>query len=296
MIIRPHLTGRYRLRVLRPDGQTRLDTGWFDNLVVDGGLNQIGLGSFLTHCSVGTSNQVPAVTNSALIGHVATTSTILSQSASAAQSAPYYGSRAVRWRFAAGTATGNLSEVGVGWSSALFSRALIVDDLGDPTTITVLADEALDVTYELRNFAPVDDIEFTATIAGVSRDCIVRACNATSGSITSGWGISGSAIALSSSSPIIAYNGTLGTVVQSPNGTAANASSTSNAAYVGNSLEKGFSADWQLANGNLSGGISCIRLATNGLGTFQIGFDPPIAKTDTNTLSMTFKVAWGRPA
>ncbi len=44
--------------------------------------------------------------------------------------------------------------MGIGWnanpSGALFSRALIVDAEGDPTTIAKLADEQLDVEYEFR--------------------------------------------------------------------------------------------------------------------------------------------------
>lgn len=60
-----------------------------------------------------------------------------------------------RWRFNQGDVVGNVSEVGVALSSfptsstPLLSRALVVDVNGDPTTITVLADEYLEVEYEL---------------------------------------------------------------------------------------------------------------------------------------------------
>lgn len=297
MVLKPQLAGEFRLQVYRPDGRTRLDTHWMPNIVTDGGLNQIGVGSFLSHCYVGSSSQAPQVTNSALIQQRAVTTNIIAQSASAAQEAPFYGSRQIQFRFDTGTASGNLAEVGIGWASALFSRALIVDQNGNPTVVTVLEDETLDITYRLKNFVPEADRVFEAEIAGAYRTCTARACNATSGSTTSGWGITGSMIALASGSsiyPIVAFNGTMGTVVQSPNGTVANATGWDNAPYIGNSLEKGFSANWNLTNGNLANGISVMRLATNGLGTFQIGIQPPILKTDTNVLNVTFKVNWAR--
>lgn len=50
-----------------------------------------------------------------------------------------------------GVAAGNLSEVGMGWgNSNLWNRALIKDINGNPTTITILSDEYLDVVSEIR--------------------------------------------------------------------------------------------------------------------------------------------------
>lgn len=297
MILVPaRLSGQYRI-TLHKQGRVRLRTPWFDNIVTNGGLNQIGNGSFLTHCYLGTGTTEPSENDGQLDSELGSTTTIVGQSAGAGSSAPYYGTREIQYRFAANTVVGNLSEVGVGWASALFSRSLIVDGNGDPTTVTVLEDETVDVTYLLKNYSPEEDYEFQADIEG-TRDCVMRACNASSSSTTSGWGMTGSAIALASGTgiyPIVAYNGALGTVVQSPSGTSDTNASTANATYVNNSLEKGFSATWLMANGNLSGGITAFRLATNGIGTYQISVDPPIAKTASNTLNVNFKVAWGRP-
>lgn len=298
IIIPARLSGQYRLTIRR-NGLIRYRSPWFDNIVTDGGLNQVGVGSFLTHCYVGSGNDTPLATNSALSAQVGSpTTTIISASAGVSNSSPWYGTRAVTFRFAGNTVIGNLSEVGVGWASALFSRSLIVDGNGDPTTVTVLADETVDVTYLLKNYSLAGDTSFTADVDGTSRSCVVRACNAASGSTTSGWGITGSAIALASGTgiyPIVAYNGALGTLIQSPSGTSDINSSNTNAAYVNNSLEKGFSATWTQAYGNLAGGITAIRLATNGIGCYQISIDPPVAKTSSNTLNLNFKVAWGRP-
>jgi hypothetical protein len=55
--------------------------------------------------------------------------------------------------FRSGVAAGNISEVGLGWdNSNLWNRALIKDANGDPTTITVLSDEYLDVVSEVRDY------------------------------------------------------------------------------------------------------------------------------------------------
>ena len=299
MILVPaRLAGQYQITVHR-NGLIRHQTPWFDNIVTDGGLNQIGLGSFLTHCYVGSGNAEPLASNSALAAQVGSpTTTIISQSAGVSSSAPWYGTRAITFRFAVNTVVGNLSEVGVGWASALFSRSLIVDGNGDPTTVTVLADETVDVTYLLKNYSLSTDTSFTADVAGTARNCVVRACNAASGSTTSGWGITGSAIALASGSgiyPIVAYNGALGTLILSPSGTSDTNSTNTNGTYVNNSLEKAFTATWSQAYGNLAGGITAIRLATNGIGCYQMSIDPPIAKTSSDTLNLNFKVAWGRP-
>ena len=86
---------------------------------------------------------------------------------------PYYISHIVEYHFAIGAAAGNLSELGVGWASSgttLFSRALILDSGGTPTTITVLSDEYLYVTYEHRFYPSETDatgsIVFTGNIGG----------------------------------------------------------------------------------------------------------------------------------
>lgn len=284
------LAGQFRLTVWRADGSRRLVTPWLPNMVTDTGLNRLGTGAFLTHAYVGTGSvPPPAANDSALVGQVAVTSQILSQSAGASASAPYFGYRDLDFKFAVGTATGNLSEVGVGWDAGLFSRALIVDQNGDPSTITVLASESLGLSYRLKNWAPTADLAFTATVAGQVRNCMARAALANSGSITAGWGISGTAAAAST---LTAYNGALAGVTGVPSGTNAGVTGTTGG-YVSNNYEIGLSGLWEPSVGNLSGGISSFLVATSGIGCYQIAVDPPIAKTSQNSLLAQFKVVWG---
>lgn len=286
------LAGQFRLTVHRADGTPRLVTPWCDNLVTDTGLNRIGLGAFLTHCYVGTGSvPPPAATDNGLVSQVASTTQILAQSAGASNAAPYYGYASVTYKFAVGVATGNLAEVGVGWSGGLFARALLVDGAGDPTVITVLPSESLGVTYLLRNYAPATDASFSAVIGGVTHACTARAALVTSGSTSNGWGVTGGEV---TAGEITAYNGALGAVTGSPSGATATIIGSA-AAYVSNSNERALSGNWTTTEGNLAGGITALLLRTNGLGVYQIALDPPIAKTDAASLLLACKVAWGRP-
>jgi len=290
--------GRYRVSIWRPDGTLRYESSWFDNLVTDVGLNRIGIDKWLTHCHVGASNREPEFTDVALDSLVAITTSVVSSAASAHGSEPYYGLRDITFRFPTGAAAGNLAEVGVGWSVGLFSRALFIDAVGNPTTITVLSDETLDVTYQVQLYSPPEDIAFTATILGVERACTLRAAYATSGSTSFGWGISGSRVLLApvsaSVSPITAFDGALGSRTAGPSGVAAKADTVENFPYNNNSLEQVFEATWARESANFLTGIKSLWLLTNGLGAYQIEIDPPILKTSSLALSLQLKVSWSR--
>jgi len=295
------VSGRYRLLVGVPGQEPRIDTGWFDNIVTDAGLNRMGTGAWLTQCSVGTGNTAPSASDTALAAFLASTTTILSESAGAQSSAPYYGYRLVRYEFVPGAATGNLSEVGVGWSGGLFSRSLTVDEDGDPTTVTVLASEGLHVLYEVRLYPPLTDYDYTATIVGVSTTCKARAADVTNGGTGEyivggggGWGVSGSVAGISTYYNATVYNGALGAITSSPGGTSSSSTSEGNAEYINNSYYRDMSATWSTTAGNLSGGITAVVLRTTGVGAYQISFDPPIPKTVLESLILNFRVSWGR--
>ena len=288
------LSGQYQITVYNKDG-IKFKSNWFDNIVTNVGLNQIGIGSFLTHCYVGSGTSIPIASQSSLDNQVGSpTTTIISQSAGASQTDPYHGFSLILFRFPIGSVTGNLSEVGVGWASALFSRALITNELGEPITVTVLENEGLVVTYLIRNYVPEEDNTFSVLIADQTRTCTMRVSNATSGSTTIGWGISGSQIQVPSITAVIAYDGNLGTIFQQPSGTFANSTNALNSAYVNNSYERGFSVSWTQNVANFTNGIKSFFLPTNGIGAYQFSVDPPIMKISTRILTMSFKVSWAR--
>lgn len=291
MIIPSKFSGKYDICVFSPGGILRLQTDWFENIVTDVGLNRIGVGNFLTHCYVGSGTDAPSPTNTTLIAQVGNPSTSISgSSAGAAQAPPYYGSRSLTFTFGADTVVGNLSEVGVGWESALFSRARIQIG-GVDGTVTVLPGETLTVTYTVINYCPDEDVEFQAIVDSVTRNCIMRTAGATSGNTSMGWGITGGAVSIYD---ISAYDGELGSVTSGPSGTVG-VGDGGNITYLENSLEKGMTGNWGFNSANFANGIKTFLLRTNGLGSYQFSVDPPIAKTSENTLAMSFKVSWSRP-
>ncbi|UFK09602.1 hypothetical protein [Xanthomonas phage DES1] len=174
------VAGRYKLVAHRKNESgvevSRDLTPWFENLITNQGLNFIGnitVGGFLARCDVGTGNTTPTVNDTALVARTATSANLNSQTSGAATTAPYFRFCRLTFRFNTGTATGTLAEVGTGpnvsgnpTTDGLFSRSLIKDSNGNPTTVTVLADEALDVIYEYRVYPDMTEKTFNFTTRG----------------------------------------------------------------------------------------------------------------------------------
>src|SRR6056297_3239724 len=305
--VKAGVAGKYRLRVGQEGEAPRIDTGWFDNLVTDAGLNYMGgNANWLDACQVGTDNTTPANADTALGAYVAGTTTQTDVTRAAQGSAPYYGSTTITYRFPSGTFAGEaLAEVGIGTASSggtLFSRALITDGGGSPTTITVLADEFLDVTYQIQSVPPTSDITVPDVTdsgpAGTVHAITLRAARVTTngGSTTPGWANFGQSVALLSSigSSLLAYDGAIGAITGEPSGTS-DGGSPSNTAYSNNSLERLATATWGLDDGNFGSGIKSIRYVfRSGGGTWQAEFDPVISKTNTDTLNIDLSVSWTR--
>src|SRR5690606_33479952 len=160
------LGGRFRL-VTSKDAECKQvveDTGFFDNLITNTGMNRVGtvttnstssLTSFTNLCGrfvVGSGSAVPQFTDTALQNPVAfaTGNPVLDNESSSYDRGWF--EMTVRHQFGQGEAAGNLSEIGIQHTSAsgpLWSRALILDGQGNPTTITVLPDDFLTCYYTL---------------------------------------------------------------------------------------------------------------------------------------------------
>ena len=295
MITMQHETqcaGWFKLEAIRPDGTRRVLADWFPNLILDGGLDRMGENSnYLSWCQVGSGSTAPVATQTALINRIAGTNTLQAQVYGAQATAPYYGWYRRTYRFAKGVAAGNLSEVGVGWdtSGSLFSRALILDGGGSPTTITVLSDEVLDVTYELRRYPGTVDLTGTVVLGGVTHNWVSRAAAVTNSQFWAGTG----AMVLEYAA---AFNGDIGPVTAStPSGTSGTLSITA-LAYSSGSYTRAATVSAGLNDYNLSGGIRSIWTYAyySGIGSYQIQFDPAIPKDNTKVLSLTIQHSWAR--
>lgn len=168
------LAGRFTFTVTRQNGEKEVVAD-FPNLILNSGLDLMvtrSMSVLLAACRVGSGSTTPAVGQTLLANQVASTTTPQGTNYldGRGEAVPYIGWELTK-RFNTGVAAGNLSEVGMSptasASTSLFSRALILDSGGNPTTITVLPSEILDVTYTLKMYLGVAPVVSTHTVSGV---------------------------------------------------------------------------------------------------------------------------------
>lgn len=295
------VAGRYRIDAIRPDGSIRELAPWFDNLITDRGLDFIGSAGTtidnLLACQVGTGNTTPTNGDTNLASYLAGTATHASDTNGIQGTSPRYAHRTVVYQFAQGAAAGNLAEVGVGRQSAtgnLFSRALILDGGGSPTTITVLADEILSVTYEFRLYIPEDDVDSSIVISSVTYDTVTRSLDV--GNIN--WWSTFLPSANNGGDmwhQLFVTNGSLVAITgANPTGASTDSVTQTVTAYSSGTHYIERTAAFSIGQANLSApGISAAYW-TSSFGAYQMSFDPPIAKDNTKTLTLVTRVAWAR--
>lgn len=293
------MAGRYQLIVRDAWGVEKRRTPWFDNIILDAGLNRWGTGNPILGGAIGTGTSAPVATQTALDTQSTYTTTTGTghNTDTAVGTSPYNNSRTFVFRTALGALNGNYSEVGVGWASgSMFSRALILDGGGTPTTISVGAAEQLDIVYQLQVFPPLVDTSNLVNISGVDYTVTGRAQFAGSlGGLA--WPVSGLAATLAVTSingAANAYSGALGAITANPSGTStSNGSSAVVGAYVNNSLSRTGRSTLALAEGNVSGGIKSTSFFWN-FAAFQYEFSPILPKNNTKTLTLDYSVTWAR--
>lgn len=292
--------GRFLIEAFRLDadgieipGSRRVAADWFPNLITDNGMNRMGMSSdYIKNCMVGSGSAAPANTDTSLQSLVASTQTV-QYDTNGNNASPRYGWRRKTFRFGTGVAAGNLSEVGVGYTTtAVFSRALILDGGGNPTTITVLADEVLDVTYELRFYINESDVAFNVNISGVTYACVVRPAE-----INEGIGTQvGDVVSVNNSNRangICAYETqTLGAVSGGPAGTKYIVD-YSNSAYTAGTFYRTTVATAGLNDGNTPTGIGSMTI-NNTFCDWQVSFTPKIPKDSTKVLTLNIRSSWAR--
>jgi hypothetical protein len=183
MINKIGLGGVFDITVLDNKGNVK-QKNESKNLIVDAWLNefcsQTGVSSnvnlnpnspssswgLFTQFKVGTGSNNPLLTDTDLQAPVATVTTSAADTVSVnylydADSDSFVYTMSRTMPFALGAVVANISEVGVwslttsfGTNPRLFSRALIKDGFGNPTTITVTAEDQLVITYTLTFVMP----------------------------------------------------------------------------------------------------------------------------------------------
>lgn len=294
------MSGRYKLAAVNAEtGEVREETPWFDNLITDAGLDRIAKGGFMDVCMVGTGSATPTTADTVLGNQRASTTTELDRVSTSAAAAPWYVGHRRTYRFPVGAAAGNLTEVGVGWHSTLvFSRTLIKDGGGNPTSLTVLPSEYLDVTYEFRVYSAGADTPIAVSIAGAAYTGTIRSAYAASpSSYDIRQIVSGGVGSPTGRSSTIGTTGTLGPVTGGLSVDTGyvliSPSCFTSATYVPGSKKVVVTLTLGLNDANLAGGIGLLQ--TGSIPTaFQMSFSPPIPKTSAQTLSLKFELSWDR--
>ncbi|WP_444903826.1 hypothetical protein ACJJIU_00265 [Microbulbifer sp. CnH-101-E] len=315
MKLKSGLAGRFKIEAYKRDasgaeipGSRRVAAPWFSNLILNQGLDKWAGGQDIKRvCHVGAGSSTPAVTDTGLNSPLAYTEDRSSLTNGLDNSgAPFVWGRSV-FAFGEGEAAGNLAEIGVGWGTNhtdLFSRTLITDAQGNPTSLTVLPDEYLDVTYELRIYIPTEDAVGTVALGGIVYDWRARPSNAdfnsTSHPTAPGWGLA-SPRYLSSASPL-AYDGNIGDMYSRPSG---NSDSTSSnnvevAPYVDGSFEAVWTVTYTPDKANFATGIRSVEPRL-GFAGWQIEFSAQgsgdaIPKTSDKALVLTLTQSFHRVA
>lgn len=293
-----HIEAIVTVRTVGPDGRDRQRLR-FRNLILDVGLDNLVQKSAVncsTYCAVGTGNSTPVVSQTALDTELARTSRLVAASTSSGNSgsSPWYWYYIREWEFTPGEATGILAELGFSDNSIFFSRALIKDGVGSPTTITVLSTEYLYVTYEIRHY-PADESDQTGThtISSVGYAYTLRPANIDNANsfweLDSLWPGGGTALCFETD--------TLGVITDGPAGTGVDASAVENSTYSAGNFYLDTTFTWTPTVANFATGIGSVLFG----GVFQswcgwqVAYDTTkIPKDATKTLTVTYRQSWGR--
>src|SRR5690606_1745631 len=140
------------------------------------------------HCLVGTGTSTPVATESTLASFLASHGSSV-KGTSYNSSSPYQTTHTWTFLFNIGAVVGNVSDVGVGPQGSngnLASRSLIVDGGGNPTTISVLADEQIEIQYIFHLYPPLGDVQKDILINGATHSTTSRALAVATSSWTLG--------------------------------------------------------------------------------------------------------------
>lgn len=162
------LFGRYRLIVENCLTGGITDTGWQDNLVLNGAftVDDTDMNAVSWYLRLGSGSTPPTPSDTTLESFLYGTFVSAPYSGLPADfNSPIYSTTSrFSHNYATGEVIGNVSEIGMS-ATALITRALITDALGDPTTITLGVNDKLtvsyDIGYEIDTSHPAGSIQLT---------------------------------------------------------------------------------------------------------------------------------------
>lgn len=307
------LVGEVRCVVTKEDGTVKIDTGFQKNLILNQGLDFYGGGNgtdMFHRCLVGTGNSVPTPTQNRLdlpVGIAAGASFSVKYDYTPREDNLYLAEITYRYTFSS-IGNVNISEVGLasnGTTTAnayMCTRALIKDASGNPTVISVLNTEKLQVYYKLTAVYSTLDVSHQIQYTGadnVTVDCNAIVRLSLAGSNDSPYSIALLAPFAPSNSNLArgqTYKGGLGGLTWGPSDANSVAESVDIDTYVLGSYKSTFRYNYNLSDSN--GSTRCVKVLTT-IGCWQVEYKQvingkPITKTSKDTMVIPFEVSWGR--
>lgn len=296
--------GRYRVEVSdAATGELKKDTGWFDNLITNQGLDTFGTmtsgASNITTCRVGSGTATPVVTDVGLQTPLNGTAyyTWFSNTFTQLPDNVRKFSTTYRYKFDAGAVVGTIREVTVGWGAnnvSAFSRSLLKDVGGNPIEVTVTSTDLVTIYYELSTYVTTVDTISTVNIGGNSYTLTIRPLNVTSG-MTSRWASAegsysasrGLYYVVSANIGDMTWDSTTSVTVSSNNATYTTAN------YVNGSYERLITLN--ITNGAVVN-VRALALVTSYMciGWWGFIFDRDVVKAANQKLDFKVKMKWGR--
>jgi hypothetical protein len=279
------------------------------NMIVDAGLDYIlGTGGHLAnglllYCGVGSSNTPPDPSHTSLISQVGTRVNSNGGTGDVEENGPAEGTdpgpsyrrfRRVRL-FDFNNANGNLTEVGfftAAVGGTMFNRQLLVDEQGQPATITKTSSYQLRVIVEVRQYHDFSD----SVAAGVILS---------GGATATEFEFQTRLLSVPNQTLWINpdYNNFYALAAQDmppygtpPSGTTYRASSGGYAAYVPGSFYRDYTATWNAVSGNVPGGIGLVRWAVTHLSgdMWATRITPSVPKLDTQQFKLFVRISVAR--
>lgn len=291
----------------------------FTNLILNSGLNKLPLGGFVTGCVLGGATNTPLVTSTEITDIETGVVTPQTHGVGTANSTnpPYWSS--YYWTFHVPTSANilHIRQVAVGWGvgtilepyvdevtgityynlvyvyDGLFSKALVKDTNGNPTTIVKYQEDTLDITYTLQVNCPTADVVGTVIIGELEYSYTIRPASA------GNWFTYGPNGPLSSNITAYAYpaSSVLGLPTGVPSGSGLVTSSAVLSSYTNNTYTRDVQLEWDLNYGNAVGGIRCVYIDVGS--KWQISYSAVIGaatipKDSDKRLTLNVRFSWGR--
>lgn len=300
MNIKTQFGGLFKFEVYKAETDELVQqTDWFHNLVLDQGLDGMATRNWLSGCAVGTDSTAPDVKQTALGKQVATINNSTYWYGTYNKDGIAYASQRHKFRFNAGTFNNTtLAEVAILMdNNKCWNRALITDENGKPTTITLLKDEYLDVTCEVRCYINMEDVAGSFKVVDKDGEVLKVIDTIMRPAILNGYymhtylanwfnnnfygsALSGQKIGKAGDAPISNYNRFI-------------PSTSKSFSYENGSYQYTKEITWGLNEAN---DINFFTLftSTHYVPTWQIGFSEAIRKSNTQTLTFKITISWDR--